>query len=82
MDTLWRFFLVKKNRDVLAWLGGGAVVAIAGLWTAFVQLQPKQAAHDVAPVSANCGSVAAGGSISGATIVMNGSKDSDCSSKQ
>jgi len=82
MDALWRFFLVKKNREVLAWLGGGAVVVIAGLWTAYIQLQPKKAEPDAPSVSANCGSVAAGRDINGANIKINGPKDSDCSSKQ
>ena len=34
MRGLWRFLGAKKNREILAWLGGGGVVAAGGIWTA------------------------------------------------
>ena len=34
MTHLWRFLQLKKNREILAWLGGGAVVLASGIWTA------------------------------------------------
>jgi hypothetical protein len=36
MEAIWRFLGDKRNRVILSWLGGGAVVVIGGLWAAFV----------------------------------------------
>jgi hypothetical protein len=36
MSGLWSFLGSKKNREIIGWLGGGIVLVIAGLWTAFV----------------------------------------------
>jgi hypothetical protein len=33
---LWRFIKDRKNRELVSWLGGGAVVIVAGIWTVFV----------------------------------------------
>jgi tetratricopeptide (TPR) repeat protein len=32
---LWKFVWEVKNREILSWLGGGAVVIVAGAWTLF-----------------------------------------------
>ena len=63
----------RSNREVLAWLGGGLAIVAAGLWVVFVYLKP-------ANVEANCGSVAVGGNVAGATINA-GASNSDCSTK-
>jgi hypothetical protein len=69
---LWRD---RRNRQVLGWLGGGLVVAVAGLWVAFVYFVPHQ-------IQANCGSVAVGGNISGgATITASSTANPDCAPK-
>lgn len=44
MRRLWSFLRLKRNREILGWLGGGAVVVIGGLWTAYTFL-----AHQPAP---------------------------------
>ena len=36
MASIWAFLKRKGNREILAWLGGGAVVVIGALWTAIV----------------------------------------------
>ena len=36
MSRLWKFLREKRNREILAWLGGGAVVLAGGIWTAVV----------------------------------------------
>jgi hypothetical protein len=36
MEAIWRFLGDKRNRVILSWLGGGAVVVIGGLWAAFI----------------------------------------------
>jgi hypothetical protein len=63
----------RSNREVLAWIGGGMAIVAAGLWMVFVYLKP-------ANVEANCGSVAVGGNVAGATINA-GANNSDCSTK-
>jgi hypothetical protein len=63
----------RSNREVLAWIGGGLAIVAAGLWVVFVYLKP-------ANVEANCGSVAVGGNVAGATINA-GTSNSDCSTK-
>jgi hypothetical protein len=70
MRQLWSFVGQKKNREILAWIGGGVAVAIAGLWTAFVYFAtPDKAATRSPNVEASCGSVGVGGSVSGTTII-------------
>jgi hypothetical protein len=77
---LWKFFRDGKNREILSWLSGGAVVVIAGIWAAFVYFFPPHRPPDPEPVNvqADCGSVAIGGNVNGATIT-GGTSSSDCS---
>lgn len=43
MSRIWVFLKRKGNREILAWLGGGAIVVIGGLWSAFVYFgDPKK----------------------------------------
>ena len=42
MGSLWSFLAKPKNQKTLSWLGGGAVVVIAGLWAAFVYVFPPK----------------------------------------
>ena len=39
-NEFWRFLRDKRNQQVLGWLGGGLVVAVTGLWVAFVYFFP------------------------------------------
>jgi hypothetical protein len=77
MNRMWEFLCQKRNRVVLGWLGGGLVVLATGLWAAFVYLFP----HDTPDVQANCGSVAVGGNVTGATITAGTTTNADCSTK-
>jgi hypothetical protein len=83
MGGLWKFIRLKSNRERIAWLGGGAVVVVAGLWTAFVYFFPLKKGEDGGGthITANCGSVALGGSVSGATINAGGTTNSNCATK-
>jgi hypothetical protein len=76
----WNFLSKDKNRAVLGWLGAGVVVVIGALWAAFVYVMPPSQPHSpvAAGVEASCGSVAAGGDITGATITATGA---DCAPK-
>jgi hypothetical protein len=71
MSTFWRFLRDKRNQQVLGWLGGGLVVAVTGLWAAFVYFFPPVKSPEAKPpfsAQANCGGVAFGGNVTGVTI--------------
>src|SRR5947207_10397755 len=86
-DGLWGFLRDKSNQQVLGWLGGGLVVAVTGLWAAFVYFVPpgkSPEAKSPAPavsVQADCSAIAIGGNVTGATITTGGTTNSDCASK-
>jgi hypothetical protein len=42
MDSIWAFLQDEANRTVLAWIGGGVVVVVGGLWAAFKFFVSKQ----------------------------------------
>ena len=46
MNSLWRFLRDKRNQQVLGWFGGGLVVAVTGLWVAFVYFFPPVESPD------------------------------------
>jgi hypothetical protein len=64
------FLLSKKKGEVIAWWGGGTIVAFSGLWTAFVYVVPLKdnAGDHKAPVSASSAGVAVGGNVANSTI--------------
>jgi hypothetical protein len=84
---LWGFLRDKSNQQVLGWLGGGLVVAVTGLWAAFVYFFPpgkSPEAKSSAPavsVQADCSGIAIGGNVTGATITAGGTTSSDCAPK-
>jgi hypothetical protein len=78
MEKLWSFLRRKRNREILGWLGGGLVVAAAGLWAIVVFLFPPSGKSGV---SAECGSNAIGGNVSGSTVTAGGPSAADCSRK-
>jgi hypothetical protein len=81
MATLWGFLLKKSNREIIAWLGGGAVVVITALWTGFVYLLPpkKEDGGGSIKVEAHCGSAAVQGNLLGSSITIGGaSSKADC----
>jgi hypothetical protein len=56
--TIWAFLTDPANRAILAWLGGGLVVAAGGIW-AVIKFFAKR--PDRRSVTADRGSVAVGG---------------------
>ncbi|HKK36727.1 MAG TPA: hypothetical protein VJ994_10585, partial [Paracoccaceae bacterium] len=71
-DRLWRFLRDEKNRAVLGWIGGGAVVVAGGLWAAFgpgpaPETAPATEAGVVAPAADGVRIGVAGG-VSGGTV--------------
>jgi hypothetical protein len=89
MSTFWRFLRDKRNQQVLGWLGGGLVVAVTGLWAAFVYFFPypkasgtTKASEPTPPsVQADHGGIAIGGNVTGATITTGGTTNSDKSAQ-
>jgi hypothetical protein len=88
MNSFWRFLRDKRNQQVLGWLGGGLVVVATGLWVAVVYFFPpgkfpEAKSPEPMPLSvqADCGGVAIGGNVSGATITGGAATNSDCASK-
>ena len=78
----WKFVKNSKNREVLSWLGGGLVVAVAGIWAAVVYFYPAHKPPEARgnDINASCGSVAIGGNVTGVTINQSG-PNADCSAK-
>lgn len=74
MGSLWSFLAKPKNQKTLSWLGGGAVVVIAGLWAAFVYLFPPKSESPApqtkidASVKAGDCSIANSGTATGNTV--------------
>jgi hypothetical protein len=70
MDRLWSFLVSKKNREIIGWVGGGAAVVIAGLWTVFVYFHPPKNDGDDSRrgVTASHGGIAIGGDVTGSTV--------------
>lgn len=81
MRELWRFIRQRRNREVLGWLGGGLVVAAAGLWAAIVYFFPAHNSPEAKPgnVEAHCGGVAIGGNVTGTSITAGATINADCS---
>jgi hypothetical protein len=70
MSGIWSFLGSKKNRDILAWLGGGLVAVIVGLWTAYVYFHPPKVdgGEGKGAVTASHGGVSVGGNVTNSTI--------------
>jgi hypothetical protein len=71
MRRTWKFLRVKKNREILAWLGGGAIILAGGLWTAvtfFWSPDAPSPGKSSTNIEARYGSTAVGGNVTGSTI--------------
>lgn len=69
-NSIWSFIAKPKNRQILAWLGGGLMVLAAGTWTVVTFVWPAHEAGKT--VCAQQGSIAGGRDASGNTIVFSG----------
>ena len=63
LDASWSWLTDPANRDVIAWICGGFVVIIGGVWGVV-----KFFAKNAPSVRADRGGVAAGGSITNSSI--------------
>jgi hypothetical protein len=72
------FLRDESNRALLGWIGGGLAIAAGGLWAVFVHFYPTPETKPPPvqkQIEAECGSVAIGGDVSGATITAGSTGD-------
>jgi hypothetical protein len=81
MLRLWKFVRNGKNREILSWLGSGAVVIIAGTWTLFTYLHDDKKLPPTAS-TATVIAPAATGITSGRDTVVNGPVNIGLNEKQ
>jgi hypothetical protein len=77
-NQIWSFLKSEENQKLIGWIGGGLVIAAGGLWAVFVHFFPAPEPKPSPPqkqIEAECGSVAVGGDVSGATITAGSSGD-------
>jgi hypothetical protein len=75
-NRIWQFLQDDKNQRLLTLIGGGLAVVVGGFWAAFVYFFPAPEHKSNLPqkqIEAECGSVAAGGSMIGNTITAGSS---------
>ncbi|MEL6808008.1 MAG: hypothetical protein AAFO97_09530 [Pseudomonadota bacterium] len=56
---IWDFLSDPENQKTLGWLGGGAMIAIGGLWQAFLVLRKKKDPPKPAPTKSSTGTISA-----------------------
>jgi hypothetical protein len=65
MGTVWTFLRKPSNQRLLAWLGGGVVVVVSGIWAVVIYVWPPH--EGPTAVCADQG-IAIGGKVSGSKI--------------
>jgi hypothetical protein len=72
MATLWAIVRKKSNREIISWLGGGAIIAIGGLWALFVYVFPPKPPEDRdkprLAIEATNGGIAIGGNVTNSNV--------------
>ena len=65
MGSLWTFLRKPSNQRLLAWLGGGVVVIVSGIWAAVIYVWPP---HEMPTAVCADQGIAIGGNVSGSKI--------------
>jgi hypothetical protein len=65
VGALWAFLRKPGNQRLLAWLGGGGVVIISGIWAVVIYVWPP---HEVPTAVCADQGIAIGGNVSGSKI--------------
>ena len=65
LSVLWRWLSESKNQKTLAWLGGGVIIVMSGLWQVYVHFSdsPTEDKPSISNVSASSGGIASGGAV-------------------
>ncbi len=65
LSVLWRWLSESKNQKTLAWLGGGVIIVMGGLWQVYVHFSdsPTEDKPYISNVSASNGGIASGGAV-------------------
>jgi hypothetical protein len=76
LSSIWAYVQDPGHRELLGWIGGGAVVLAGGLWTAFTFFagKDKPKPEPGRSVTASNGGVAAGGDMLGNEINTRGER--------
>jgi hypothetical protein len=74
LSDIWSSLLDENNRTVLAWIGGGVVVVVGGVWAVvkFMVSDRKPKSTTGPSITATNGGVAAGRDIRGSKIETSG----------
>jgi hypothetical protein len=76
LDAVWSWLKDPGNRDVIAWIGGGVVVVIGGVWAVVKYFARPGGDGGAAPsVRADGGGVAIGGSNLNSPITTNSNRE-------
>ena len=68
---MWDWLLEEENRQVISWFGGGLVVVVGSLWTAYTYFRKSAETSQETPISIRTGNIHSGGD----TVVGSGSID-------
>ncbi|WP_447724309.1 hypothetical protein [Sphingomonas koreensis] len=76
MNSLLRFIRNRENREILSWLGGGAVAIVAACWMAitFFWDSGERGGSRACAIE---GSMAANGNINGSSITIEATERDD-----
>jgi hypothetical protein len=72
LSQLWSFLGKKKNREILAWIGGGLVTVAVGAWAVFIYVfpsKPEASKRHPPSLQASGGGVTIGGNVTGTTTI-------------
>jgi hypothetical protein len=69
----------KEQREIIAWMGGGLVIAIGGLWTLFVYFYPSDNISNAptAGTSATAGGIVIGGNATNSRVSTQSTQQKD-----
>jgi hypothetical protein len=65
----WRFIKEKRNRDIVSWLGGGAIAVAVGIWTLLTYFFPHE--YKRPPASTTVITQSGAGIASGGNTIIN-----------
>jgi hypothetical protein len=77
LHTIWSFLENSSNRELLSWIGGGAVLFITGVWAVLRFFLTRNRIEESVPAtntSATNGGVVVGGNVQNSKINTHGNQ--------